>query len=545
MKNSISSFLIVCFLSLIMVACSDNVEPNFSFSPDMPKRGQKVTFANLTTGEEDWEAESWTWTFGDGGKSLSKNPVYTYKEAGKYKVTLMVDSSKHKTKTLDITVYDTIPTIYTGIDSVKYYENVTFSALAYNPYANDVTYEWTFSENAVSDQLTDGKSKDEEVTLYFNKKKVMEYVSLHITIVNEIDTVIVDSFYVHDVKAKSLLMAQKGNLILRQRIFGNMTEPSENTEFFAGHNPFKLIANQDVLYVFDAGSDISEKANWSTDTSGDGSIRSIQLTDKTVTEIVHNRSMSAANGFYQGFVDKNYIYWTDRSEFVYRSELNKTLGAFTWNGNEEAQTSVPYYLLKTDRLGYFGKGLSSGQFNGGLYFYDQVYFWAKGGTGRGIYRFLATDILTAAATATTPVPTAGVILNDYAVRAFTIDELNRKIYFSVTAPADKIGFWVANIDGRNAKRIDDAPMDSELLYITGIMVDNESNRVYWAYRSPETLNMPSPSDSWADWYEKHPTHRTGVKMATLANEFKSTGPIQYFAPEVAAYGIALDHGKKF
>ena len=48
MKNSIVSFLNVCFLSLIMVACSDNVEPNFSFSPDMPKRGQRVTFTNLT-----------------------------------------------------------------------------------------------------------------------------------------------------------------------------------------------------------------------------------------------------------------------------------------------------------------------------------------------------------------------------------------------------------------------------------------------------------------------------------------------------------------
>ena len=115
----------------------------------------------------------------------------------------------------------------------------------------------------------------------------------------------------------------------------------------------------------------------------------------------------------------------------------------------------------------------------------------------------------------------------------------------MTAPADKIGFWVANLDGRNAKRIDDAPMDSELLYITGIMVDNESNRVYWAYRSPETLNMPAPSGSWTEWYKEHSTHSTGVKMATLANQFKSTGPIQYFAPEVAAYGIALDHGKKF
>lgn len=545
MKNSIVSFLTVCFLSLIIVACSDNVEADFSFSPEMPKRGERVTFTNLTTGDEDWEAESWAWTFGDGGTSVSKSPVYTYKEAGKYTVKLMVDSSKHKVKTMQITVYDTIPTIYTGVDSIKYYQNVTFSALAYNPYYGDVTYNWTFSENAVSDQLTNGKTSDEEVTVFFNSKKANEIVRLHIIIEDEIDTTIVDTFYVHDVKAKSLLMAQKGNQILRQRIFGNLTEASESMNLFAGHHPFKLFANQDILYVFDAGSDISAKADWATDTSGDGNIRAINLTDKTVTEIVHNSNMSAAHGFYQGFVDQNNIYWTDRSEFVYRSALGATLGAFTWKGSEDSQTSVPYYLLKTDRIGYFGKGLSTGQFNGGFYYYDQVYFWAKGGSGRGIYRFLSTDILSVSATDATPVPTAGSILNEYAIRAFTIDELNRKIYFSVTAPADKVGFWVSDLNGRNAKRIDNAPLDNELLYITGIMVDNESNRVYWAYRSPETIGAVAPVGGWEKYYNDNPTHRTGVKMATLANDFKSVGPIQYFAPGVAAYGIALDHGKKF
>lgn len=45
---------------------------------------QKVEFYDISEGH----AESWFWTFGDGGTSREKNPVYYYKDAGNYDVTL-------------------------------------------------------------------------------------------------------------------------------------------------------------------------------------------------------------------------------------------------------------------------------------------------------------------------------------------------------------------------------------------------------------------------------------------------------------------------
>jgi hypothetical protein len=427
---------------------------------------------------------------------------------------------------------------------VKYYQDVTFSVLAYNPNYADVSYEWTFSENAISDNLVEGKSSESEVTVFFNKKNVQEIVSLHIVIEGEIDEIVKDTFYVHDVKAKSLLLTQKANKILRQRIFNKGFEAATSTTIESGNHPFNMVANSNMLYIFDAGSDIRFKTDWITDTSGDGSIRSVNLQTNETVELAHNRGTSSYFGFYNGCVDKNYMYWTDYSDFVYRSAIDVPIGAFIWKNTADEQTSVPYYLVNTNRLGYFGKGMEQNQFNGGIAYFDQVYLWAKGGTGRGLFRFLATDILSESAIFSTRAPSIGAILTDFAIRAFKIDELNQKIYFSVTAPADKVGLWVSNIDGSAVKQIDNAPLDDASMYISGIAIDNESNKVYWAYRSPETLNNPAPSGTWAEYYLDNPTHRTGIKQATLATLYKSAGPIEYFALDVVAYGIALDNVKR-
>ena len=68
-----------------MMACK-KIDVDFSYSPDQPKAGEKVTFTNLSTGGEEW-----AWTFGDGGTSTLKSPTYTYKNPGTYTVTLKVD----------------------------------------------------------------------------------------------------------------------------------------------------------------------------------------------------------------------------------------------------------------------------------------------------------------------------------------------------------------------------------------------------------------------------------------------------------------------
>jgi len=537
-------FVSLSCLVLFFASCSDNVVADFTYYPSMPKCGQKVTFTNTSTGDEDWTGKYWNWNYGDGNKSTSKSPTHIFSDPGIYTVTLQVDSNKNYIKSTKITVYDSIPTIYPDADSIKYFVPVNFSVLVYNPNALDVTYDWTFSSNAHSTQLTNGKTTDESVNVYFSKKNMDEIVSVRITLKDALDTVIVDTFYVHDVKAKSLLMAQKAGKILRQRIYDKGLEDYTATSFDAGKHPFNIAALNNKLYIFDAGTKVTYQSDWLTNTSGDGKISVSDMSDNSTREIINNNGTSSHFGFFNGYIDKNNIYWTDFSEFIYKTPFNSSLGTFTWKGSSDAQTAVPYYLTKADRLGYYGNGLSSNQFSGGISYYDEVYFWAKGGSGKGIYRFLATDILSANANGTQPVPTLGAILTDYSIRAFTIDQINQKIYFSVTAPSDKVGLWVANISGTGVKRIDNAPMDDENLYITGIAIDNESNNVYWAYRSPETVGASTPSGTWDSYYTANPTHRTGIKMASLATSFKPVGEIKYFALGVSAYGITLDDVKK-
>jgi PKD repeat protein len=549
MNNKILPIALYVLTVVTLISCSDNIVPGFTYSPEAPKRGHKVTFTNTTTAdEEDWKADNWEWDFGDGSTSTSESPVHTYKKSGKYNVVLKVNKKDNLKRTETLTVYDSVPTIYLkDVDAVEYYKNATFSVLAYNPYSEDVTYKWTFSGNAVSSDLDEKhQSTSKELKVYFTKRNVYETVKLHIEIGDSIYDV--DStFYVHDIKARSVVFAQKDGNLLRQRIVeNNGLEDYTNLNIASGKHPLSLQTYANKLYVFDAGSSVAYKSNWLTDTSGDGKISVIDMGNNNAnTTLITNNGTSSHFGFYNGHVDNDYIYWTDYSEFVYRTPRStQALGTFQWKGSTDAQTAVPYYLVKTDRLGYYGNGLAQNQLSGGFYNYDEAYFWAKGGSGKGLYRFLPTDILTANTTGSTPVPTLGAILTDYSIRAFTIDEINQKIYFSVTAPASKVGLWVANLTGTGATRIDDAPMDDASLYITGIAVDNISNKVYWAYRSPETIGASAPAGSWTEYYKNNPTHRTGIKMAALATAYKSAGTIEYFRLGVSAYGLALDETGK-
>ena len=543
MRTKLLLFAIFNVMIFSFFSCSDNVQANFTYSPTTPRCGQVVSFENVTTGDSDWEVESWTWTFGDDGKSTIKSPTHIYKEPGIYTVKLMVDSNKHFVRSLNITVVDSIPTIYKNVDSVKYYQPAKFSLLVYNPNSLTITYEWTFSSNAVGN-LTNGKSTAKEVEVYFNKKNVYEYISLHLIMGTELDTIIKDTVFVNDVKSKSLLMSQMNGKILRQRIIENGQEDYSMLDIESGKHPFNMSATSNQLYIFDAGSDVKYKSNWLTDTKGDGNIRVVNLATNTATEIIHNRGLSSHFGFFNAYVDNTNIYWTDFSEFIYKIAKNTTIGAFNWKGSINNQDSVPYYLVKSKRLGYYNHGIEQNQPSGGFAFYDQAYFWAKGGTGRGIYRFYPNDILKADVNSGTAVPALGAILSNYAIRAFVIDKINQRIYFSATAPADKIGLWVSNMSGTNVQLIDNAPMDDESKYITGIVVDNESNKLYWAYRSPETVGANAPAGTWQSYYNTNPTHRTGIKRASLATQYKPVGAIEYFALGVASYGIALDEVKK-
>ena len=540
--NKALGFLLI-LLGFLFFSCSEQITADFSYSPSSPRNGEAVTFTNTTTGEDDdWEADSWSWNFGDEGTSTTKSPVHYFKKAGIYTVRLKVNGSSRYTKTTKITVYDSIPTIKMDVDTIRYFQKVTFSVSVYNPYYEDVTYSWEFSENAVSDSISDKTSTSKTLPVFFKKLNANEKVKITVVVG---DSTYKDSveFKVEDAKSQSLLIAQKGGNILRQRIFENGVEEYVTLPVSSGSSPFNLSVDATSLYIFDQGKTISTSTS-ATGSDG-GNIRKVDLSTNNVTELVNNRNTFSHNGFYNGTVANGNVLWTDYSQFVYSSPVSTVLGDFQWAGSEDAQTAVPYYLVKPNRLGYFGNGLANDQYSGGIQVFDGVYYWAKGGSGKGIYRFIKSDILTSNVSGTGTVPALGTILTGFAIRAFTIDEINTKIYFSVTAPVDKVGLWVSNMDGTNPQRIDDSPVDDEHMYITGITVDNVSNKVYWAYRSPELIGASAPGgQGWTKYYEANPLHKTGIKMARLARTYQPAGAQSYFHEGIAAYGIVIDKTKR-
>lgn len=532
MNHTLSRILVPVVLLLLFFSCKTPIEPDFSYSPEMPRAGQLVKFTNLTE-----SGEHWNWTYGDGGTSTLKNPTYTYKKPGIYDVTLRADSNDNYVVTKQITIYDTIPSVYCEEDSVIYYEDATFSAIVYNPYNYSVTYEWEFPESAVGEQLTDGKSEQAEVTVYFSQRDVTETVKLKIT-VGEEKYQIQQSYYIHDRPQRSLLMAGSDGKIYRQRLFDRGIEMSRTTELTVGKHPFTLQTKDNQLYVFDAGENVEGDLIQLDAKPGTGSITRISLSNNTATELIHNRNTTAVNGFYTGFVNSTYLYWSDFSRVLYRTPLTTLpLGAFEWKGSTDSQSTLPYYLVKVDRLGYYGNGLDAVGLNSGVYEYDNVYFWAKGGQGKGIYRFTNSAILPENVIGTGISPSNGAILTDFAIRSFAIDHINQKIYFAATAPAEKAGFWVANISGNNPVRIDNAPVDNPHHYITGIAIDHTTGKVYWAYRAPTNLDEA--------YFQFNPTHRTGVKMVKLATNYSVDKDVKYFSTNVSAYGIAIDEVKRF
>lgn len=528
MKNSLIISILVLVLSL--VSCSDPISPDFTWSPDNPKAGQTVTFTNNTVGGEDWN-----WYFGDERTSVLENPTHVYTKPGIYTITLRADSNDNYVKTKEIIIYDTIPSIVIDVDKVNYYENVNFSVIAYNPYAYEITYHWTFSENAVSEDIIDGKSDVSKLDVYFNNRNVNEIVRLDITIGDSSYTV-VDTVFINDIPSRSLLIAQPNGNVLRQRLFDNGIEPYTTTQINAGASPFNIDVAGNELVLFDAGSN---PGTMDLSANAIANIKLVDMNTMTSRTLISNVG-SALNNFYSGFVSGNQLYWTDYSNYVYTANVNSSLGTL-----EVDKTDVPYYLVRANRLGYFGNGLANNQMTGGFKVYDGVYFWSKNNGGKGIYRFTANDILSQDVSGQGVAPETGAILTDFEIRSFAVDAINQMIYFAVTAPSEKIGLWVARINGTLPMRIDNSPMDNPINFITDIEVDNISNYVYWAYRSPEFSGASSPEGTWANYYTQNPTHKTGIKRTKLVKTFSPLFNIEYLSEGVAAYGIAIDNVKRY
>ncbi|MHA1667257.1 MAG: PKD domain-containing protein, partial [Candidatus Heimdallarchaeaceae archaeon] len=86
-------------------------QADFSFSPTMPKNGEKVFFQDEST-DSDGNIVSWYWDFGNGTASYEKNPRHVYTQPGAYLITLTVEDNDGA----EDTVYNSLVVIHTEED---------------------------------------------------------------------------------------------------------------------------------------------------------------------------------------------------------------------------------------------------------------------------------------------------------------------------------------------------------------------------------------------------------------------------------------------
>ncbi|WP_027002862.1 PKD domain-containing protein [Hugenholtzia roseola] len=146
-------WVIALFLSLAVVGCKDKEDPapkpvaNFNFTPDAPEAGQAVIFTNLST-----DAETYEWTFGDGGTSTDRNPSHTYATAGSFTIKLVAKGKGGEaevTKNITVTSSEPDPVAdftFAPQTDIKVGDQVTFT----NRSSNAATYEWNFGDGGTS-----------------------------------------------------------------------------------------------------------------------------------------------------------------------------------------------------------------------------------------------------------------------------------------------------------------------------------------------------------------------------------------------------------
>lgn len=186
----------IWILAFVLLSACKQKTVDFSYSPAQPKAGETVSFTNACDFGEDW-----AWDFGDNAFTTLKNPTHVYRKPGLYTVTLMVDSTRRYTTTKTLEIFDTVPSFVCDVDTILYFEPVTFRASVWNPFSYKVSYLWQLPEQAV---ITEGKTEDASLDVMFLTFGDSLPVSLTVTL-NGTTTHITKRFFIRERPSHRLL----------------------------------------------------------------------------------------------------------------------------------------------------------------------------------------------------------------------------------------------------------------------------------------------------------------------------------------------------
>lgn len=540
MKKNINLLVILCVALFSLGSCVEN-DPTIE---DFPGKDidfyytcpninyvikEEISFMNTSLIGSTYE-----WEFGDGGTSSEKNPIYKYELPGYYTVKLTVDGTRSITK--KIMISDIIPIIKinteNGLDNIVYNQTaVAFDVYVDNPEDAEITYNWTFPAGTQGEGIdTNGKSTLKEPNVIFNKFG-SQIITLQVSLgEKKLETIVSKVRVNYDKPAKTLYYAVKNGNMMAKKIVDDA--PADiNYPFDLGYKSGKHVLSMqfsgDWLYAFDAGSKtgyVEKPAGL-----GDGEIFVISADWKKRESVMENFDGDSFMDFFYGYIDEE----AGRIHFLDRRDGIRWIPITTRNAKFDATTND--YWVRNERIGYYGKGISWGNINGPLLKHNGIWYWAKNSTGKGVYRFVESDV-----DKLDDVPAAGAILTTHGVRAMAINPGEQRIYFADNGFPH--GVYCKNLEtGQLLANIDKSDTDgeggtAEDLFVTGMVIDFDGGYLYWAYRGPSPVGNPD------EYYAVNPLAKSGIKRIKLSDiDRNCSDKVEYYIEGVEAYGLAIDN----
>ncbi len=494
-----------------------------------------IQFNNTSakTGVYEWNfggKEGEDFDFKEGTNKNSENPIVKFKVAGLRNVTLTIEGVGSRTYPLYISDIVPLLSIKNQTDTIIEINktSVDFNIELPNPENLIVKYEWTFPEGTTyedgsaipnnqfvgySDTLGNIEYPEsmvkfkhvgsQQVVLrtYFdvngeNRRLADTYINVQVA-----GTVDAPTLYYAAVKGniKALKLYEEGVLPAGTKVYPYDLGVS------SGEMPFQLCygetsgavsddenatGKQGWIYILDAGKQYYY-INDTGGTLGDGKITAMAPDGTNVNVMVSNVGGPAFNDPFQGFVDGNRLYYSDRNTGIRYVDQNV-------RGKAEDKETGGDYLVKNDWIPYYQKGIAYGAIHTGMYKdKNGLWWWAKDYSGNGIYRFNeAKDIYKDYGVAQTKDMPYPIILSGAKMKAFTLDEDRGAMYMWRRGGSDG-GFYEYPIPSTTEGIAIDAtpvakvsleakPVNTtadEGVYVTQFAIDKRTGFVYFGFRA--------------------------------------------------------------
>ena len=344
----------------------------------------------------------------------------------------------------------------------------------------------------------------------------------------------------------TLYYAEQGGNIRAYKLINNLPAVMENRPYDLGlrtDHAFNILFHDSLLYVLDAGKQFGYINDVESEL-GDGKIYVLSKDGSTVETMITNEGQYAFNDPYYGYVEKGFIYYSNRNTGIVRLPLDLRNATYD-------QEVYPWYVQNAT-LGYYNNGWAYGAIGGVFGKINSVWHWCKFYNGNGIFRFRDSDILpepvTPWASENVP-PQDGILIESMQPKSFVytsksavpkfcfhiLDAAYNGFYACSYEDMERIGSSKSELQNYAVKyngMTFESNTTGNLLTVEGsnnepvgicqMVYDEVNDCVYFAYRNNSNYAQNNPP--------------TGIYRYHVA-----TGVVDCLIEGVSAYGITINN----